>query len=351
MEKTARIVVAGAGSVGCFVGGSLALDGRDVVLLLRPRLADRIAAQGLWITDLEARGRYVTPETIGLALDPHAAFDAAEIILVTVKSGDTAAMADLIAEHAPPEAVVVSLQNGVDKVPLLRERLPARRVVAGIVPFNVAQTNAQGTTPRFHRSTAGSLTIEDGHPDLVALLSAEGLPVAVHPDMAGLAWSKLILNLNNALNALSGVPLKAQLSNRAWRLLLADQMAEALAVARRAGLLLPRIEGVRPGLIPLILRLPNPLFGLVAGRMLAIDPQATSSMAEDVAAGRRTEVDFLQGAVARLAAANGIAAPLAEAMVAMIRECEAGHRGWSPKDVAERFAKARRLAHSTPPPS
>jgi 2-dehydropantoate 2-reductase len=300
-----------------------------------------IAAQGLWITDLEARGRHLAPEAIGLSAAAETALRDADIVLVTVKSGDTGAMAGLIAAHAPPRAVIVSLQNGVDNVPLLRARLPGRRVVAGMVPFNVVQTAGQGTTPRFHRSTAGSLTIEAGHPDLVALLSVEGLPVAEHADMAGLAWSKLVLNLNNALNALAGLPLKAQLSRRAWRLLLADQMAEALTVARRAGKTLPRIEGVRPALIPHLLRLPDPLFGLVARRMLTIDPQATSSMAEDIARGRTTEVRFLQGAVARLAGEHGLRAPLAEAMVVMVEECEAGRRDWSPRDVAERFSRAR----------
>jgi 2-dehydropantoate 2-reductase len=341
MDETARIVVAGAGSVGCFVGGSLAFAGRDVTLLARLPLVREIAVQGLWITDLEARGRHVGPEAIGLEVEPSAAMRDADVILVTVKSGDTEAMAGLIAAHAPQSAVVVSLQNGVDNVQLLRARLPGRPVLAGMVPFNVVQTATAGAAPRFHRATAGSLTVEAGHPDLVALLSVEGLPVAAHPDTAGLAWSKLILNLNNALNALSGLPLKTQLSRRAWRLLVADQMAEALGVARRAGLALPRIEGVRPALIPHLLRLPDPLFRLVAGRMLAIDPQATSSMAEDIARGRTTEVRFLQGAVARLAAGHGLHAPLAEAMVAMVEACEAGRRDWSPGDVAERFARAR----------
>lgn len=348
MDEAARIVVAGAGSIGCFVGGSLAAAGRNVTLLARLPLVQAIAAQGLWITDLEARGRHVGPDLIGLAAEPSTALRDADLVLVTVKSGDTAAMAGLIAAHAPSRAAVVSLQNGVDNVLLLRRQLPGRRVVAGMVPFNVVQTSGQGTTPRFHRATAGSLTIEAGHPDLVALLAAEGLPVAMHPDMAGLAWSKLILNLNNALNALSGLPLKAQLSRRAWRLLVADQMAEALGIARSAGLALPRIEGIRPALIPHLLRLPDPLFRLVARRMLAIDPQATSSMAEDIARGRTTEVRFLQGAVVRLAAGHGLRAPLAEAMVAMVEACEAGRRDWSPADVAERFARARVEAFGSP---
>nr|ADI16365.1 ketopantoate reductase [uncultured bacterium HF130_12L15] len=350
MDNT-RIVVAGAGSIGCFVGGSLALAGRKVRLLLRPRLNDRVQVAGLRLTDLDRRDRSLPPGGLDLSTDPAEALGDAGVILVTVKSGDTREMARLIAEHAPASAIVVSLQNGVDNVPLLRALLPNRTVVAAMVPFNVAQSWPEDAAPRFHRSTSGAVTIEDGLDRLRALLDVDGLPCRAHPDMAGLAWSKLILNLNNALNALSGLPLREELSQRPWRLLLARQMAEALAVTRRAGLRLPKIEGVSPAMIPHILRLPDVLFGIVARRMLAIDPQATSSMAEDLAAGRRTEADFLQGAVVRLAATHGMKAPMAETIIAMVAECENGARRWTPEEVARRVADARDDAKPIPQPS
>jgi 2-dehydropantoate 2-reductase len=84
------IVVAGAGSIGCYVGGCLALAGRDVTLLLRPALADIIAGQGLRISDLDGENRVVAPGAIKLATDPSIAFADADVILVTVKSGATA---------------------------------------------------------------------------------------------------------------------------------------------------------------------------------------------------------------------------------------------------------------------
>jgi len=327
-----RIVVAGAGSIGCYVGGMLALGRHDVTLLLRPRLAAAIGAHGLRLTDLDGRDRTLAPGDIGLSVDP-GSLRTAEIILVTVKSGDTGEMADLILAQCPG-ATVVSLQNGVDNVPLLRSRLPGACVVAGMVPFNVAQTQADGEAPRFHRSTSGVVTIDAGHAALRDALQVDGLECATHPDMAGLAWSKLALNMNNALNALSGLPLREQLSQRMWRRILAAQIAELIGVTRRARLSLPPIEGIRPAIIPLILRLPDILFQLVARRMLAIDPRATSSMAEDLASGRQTEVRFLQGAVSRLAAAAGVSAPIADAVVAAVEETERTGRRWSARELA-----------------
>src|SRR5262245_53505576 len=110
-DRQIRIAVAGAGSVGCYVGGCLALAGRGVTLLLRPALAEAIARQGLRASDLDGADRVLAPSAVRLTTDPEAAFADAEIILVTVKSGATQVMAGLVAEHAASGASVVSLQN------------------------------------------------------------------------------------------------------------------------------------------------------------------------------------------------------------------------------------------------
>ncbi len=337
ISPDARIAIAGAGSVGCYVGACLALAQRNVVLLGRPRLVDALRDHGMRITDLDRRDRRLLPGVVETTAEPAAALADAAVILVTVKSGDTAGMADLIRRFAPPDALVVSLQNGVDNVPLLRERLGADRVVAGMVPFNAAQT-WPGGTPSFHRGTSGHVVVDAGRPDLRALLDVEGVGCADHPDMAGLAWSKLALNMNNALNALSGLPLKRQLSDRPWRRILAAQIDELLRVTKAAGIALPPIEGVRPRTIPTILRLPDWLFTRVARRMLAIDPTATSSMAEDLAAGRPTEVDYLQGAVVRLAEAHRTRAPISEAIISLVREREAGRGSIAPAEASLRIS-------------
>jgi len=338
-ERHPRIVVAGAGSIGCYVGGCLALAGRDVTLLLRPALAATIASHGLRISDLDGADRLLPPSAVKLATDPAAAFAGADIILVTVKSGATAAMAELLAEHAPSGTIIVSLQNGVGNVDVLLARLGGvGRVAAGMVPFNVVQSHAEGKAPRFHRATSGTVLVASGVTDLREVLNVPGLPVAGHADMAGVLWGKLLLNLNNALNALSGAPLAAQLSDRRWRLLLAAQIGEALAVLKAAGIRPARIEGVPPGAIPRILRLPDWLFRRVARRMLAIDPEARSSMWEDLQRRRPTEIGHLQGAILALASKARIAAPVTERIVQLVKDAEAARAG-SPR-LAPEWIKA-----------
>ncbi len=338
-DRTSRIVVAGAGSIGCYVGGCLALAGRNVTLLLRPILAQAIAQNGLRISDLDGTDRALPPIALALATDPSRALAGARIILVTVKSGATVEMADLIARHAPPDAAVVSLQNGVGNLDVLRARLGASsNLIPGMVPFNVVQTRNGSQRPRFHRATSGTMLIAPGVPGLRDALDVPGATLAEHPDMTGVMWGKLILNLNNALNALAGVPLAVELADRRWRVVLAAQIEEALAVLKAARIRPAGVEGVPPRVIPFILRLPDALFRLVARRMLAVDPAARSSMWEDLLRGRATEIDYLQGAILALASKVGVATPMTQRINRLIKEAEGAHAGspgLQPSQVAD----------------
>jgi 2-dehydropantoate 2-reductase len=137
MTSSGKIGIAGAGSIGCFVGGMLAAAGRDVALLARPRVIAEIETNGLRLTSFEGFDRRIAASGLTLSEDP-AIFAGASMVLVTVKSADTAEIADVIAQHAPSDAVIVSLQNGVGNVAVLREKLPGRLVLAGMVPFNTS---------------------------------------------------------------------------------------------------------------------------------------------------------------------------------------------------------------------
>ncbi len=120
MSSDRTIAIAGAGSIGCFVGGMLAAGGRRVALLARSRVVGEIEANGLRPTSFEGVDQTIAANRFALSEDPSIFGDAA-VVLVAVKSADTAAMADLIARHVPSDAVIVSLQNGVGNTAELRE--------------------------------------------------------------------------------------------------------------------------------------------------------------------------------------------------------------------------------------
>ncbi|MBP7337136.1 2-dehydropantoate 2-reductase [Niveispirillum sp.] len=324
MRAGRRILIAGAGSVGCYAGGCLALAGRPVTLLGRPALMQRLADAGLRVSDLDGRDR-VAPAGPGLRLDTDQdqAMADAGLILVTVKCADTAAMADLIADHAPPDALVISCQNGIGNADILAARLGAHRVLAGMVPFNIVQL----PDGRFHRGTGGQVMIQAGQPGVRQELDVPGLHVDESADMQAVLWGKLLINLNNALNALCGLPLARELGARPWRVLLARQQWEGLRALKRAGIKPATFSTVPPPLLPWILCLPDALFRVVARRMLAIDPLARSSMWEDLERRRPTEIGRLQGAVIDLAQRHGLDAPVNRRVRDLIQAAEAAGQG------------------------
>ncbi|WP_025032615.1 2-dehydropantoate 2-reductase [Bradyrhizobium sp. DOA9] len=322
MVADRSIVVAGAGAIGCFVGGRLAAAGRRVALLVRPRVKTEIERFGLLLTDFDGSETKLGAGQLALSEDP-SILHSAGIVLVTVKSADTAAVADQIAQHAPEDAVIVSLQNGIGNVAVLRERLGGRSVLAGMVPFNVI---AMGDG-RFHRSTSGDIHVGENPENTAAALSVSGLTVRASRDITGVQWGKLIINLNNALSALSDMPLAAQLANRDWRRLFADQMAEGLAALKAAGIVPVSSTPIPMRWSPTLLRLPDAIFRAILGRTMKIDPEARSSMWQDLKQGRKTEIDYLQGAVIALAEQNHVAVPLMRRIVALIKEAEAAGNG------------------------
>lgn len=322
MNEAGRVVIAGAGSIGCFVGGVLALGGRNVSLLARPRIADEIGAHGLHVTDLDGLDGRVPPDAVEVTADP-AVLGRADLVLVTVKSRDTAEMADLVARLAPADAAVVSLQNGVANADVLRSRFPGRTVLAGMVPFNVVALGGG----HFHRGTSGSIVVESAAPDVAAWLRVPHLPVDASHDMAGVLWGKLLFNLNNALNALSGLPLLQQLESRAWRTVLAAMIDEALTVLRAAGIRPATTGPLPPAFIPFVLRLPTFLYRRIAATSLRIDPDARSSMWEDLERRRPTEVDQLQGAVVDLARKLDRDAPVNQRVMERVRAAENANSG------------------------
>jgi len=331
MVSGRTIGIAGAGSIGCFVGGMLVAGGRRVALLARPRVIGEIEVNGLRPTSFEGFDQTIDASRFALSENPSILGDAA-VVLVTVKSADTSAIADVIARHAPPDVVVVSLQNGVGNAAVLRNHLPGRRVLGGMVPFNVIALG----NGRFHRATSGHVVIEQDEARTAEGLSAPGLKMQPTGNIDGVQWGKLLLNLNNALNALADLPLRRQLALRPWRCLFADQMAEGLAAIRAEGIRPVSPTPIPVGLMPPLLRVPNVIFEALLGRAMKIDPEARSSMWEDLQRRRRTEIDYLQGVITEIAERRGLDAPLSRRIVELIRQAEReakGSPGLTPEQV------------------
>ena len=313
------VLVMGAGAIGCYLGGRLALAGHDVHFVGRPRVLDELRTHGLTITEPDGKTANVPADMLSLHEDVPSGLGIA-LVLLCVKSSATPKAAVALARALPIGTLVVCMQNGLHNAEVARSVAARLRFLSGMVPFNVADIGPG----HFLRGSTGMLAMEDDDVTRAWLhtLRGAGLPTATHKDIRAVQWGKLLLNLNNPVNALSGLPLRAQLLDRDLRSTTAALIEEALGVLAAARQRTTKATPLPARWLPPLMRLPTPVFRLLAARLLKIDPRARSSMADDVALGRRTEIGELCGEVVKLAKSVGRRAPRNEKMLGLIRYVE-----------------------------
>jgi 2-dehydropantoate 2-reductase len=327
------IGVLGAGAIGSYVGAKLIASGSDVVLVGRRPPSSTMETSGLVLTGLDGAQTRVEAARLryGTAVSALAHRD---VVLCCVKSGQTSDAARQLAGVLAAGRVVVSLQNGLGNAEVLRSALVGHAVLGGIVGFNVIAREGG----EYRRTTTGPLVIE-ASPDprveaLAGALERSGFEVRLASDVRALQWGKLLMNLNNAVSALSGAPTRDLVFVAGYRRSVAAIVQEALGVMRRAGIRPSSLTGLPMSWFPFVLRLPTFLVRAVARTQLRIDPQARSSMWEDLSKNRPTEVDHLNGEIVRLAESCGMDAPLNRRIVEIVHEQEHRKAG-SPRLSAE----------------
>ncbi|MBV8500620.1 MAG: 2-dehydropantoate 2-reductase [Paucibacter sp.] len=337
MKQT--VLVMGAGSVGCYLGGLAAGAGHLVHFVGRPRVLSALASQGLTLSDCDGRRLHLDASQLQLHEAPPRGL-VADVTLLCVKSGATAEAAHSLHQALLPDSLVLSMQNGVGNAERAQAAAPMLAVRAGMVPFNVAEL-APG---HYHRATSGQLVVQSAPgPALDQLGNAfalQGVRLRQEEDLRAIQWGKLLLNLNNPVNALSGLPLRAQLLQRGYRRCLAALQAEALDLMDSAKVEAAQLTPLPPRRLVQLLRAPTPLFRMLASRMLQIDDRARSSMADDLRLGRPTEIDALCGEVVRLAHRQGRQAPLNARMLTLVQAWSYAPQPYGPRELEEALGLA-----------
>ncbi|MDI3469134.1 MAG: 2-dehydropantoate 2-reductase [Pseudolabrys sp.] len=296
-----RIAIVGAGSVGCYFGGRLAQAGADVTLIGRPAQVEAITRNGLLF---ESGGKTETIR-VGATTEPEGVRDAA-IVLICVKSADTDMATAEVAPYLASDAVLVSLQNGVGNA----ERIHAgahRPVIGGLVYVAVSMPgigrvrHAGGNrivigAVRDCGATGALLR------DVADAFRAAGVTVDMSADMDGELWAKLMTNCAyNAICALTGKPYGVMGAVPEIRALMREAADEVIALAHRKGIVIPDETSA----------------SLLA--MTETMAHQMSSTAQDIARGRRTEIDYLNGFVSRESAAIGLEAPVNRTLHALVK--------------------------------
>ncbi len=292
-----KTAVLGAGAVGCYYGGMLARAGREVVLVGRPQHVAAIERDGLYMDTLSFKEHV----KVG-ASTTAAAIAGARLVLCCVKSNDSLQAAAEMAPHLAPDAIVLSLQNGYDNA----ERLAAAlgRPVHPAVVYVATEMAGPGHLRHHGR---GELVIGPfaESAEVVTEFALAGVPVQVAQNVAGQLWAKLIINcVYNGLSAITQLPYGQIAPGEGIAGVMDDIVAECLAVAAADGM-----------------EVPGDMRAMVAGISRSMATQK-SSTAHDVARGRKSEIDHINGYVLRRAAAHGIAAPVNRTVHALVRLLE-----------------------------
>jgi 2-dehydropantoate 2-reductase len=306
------VAVVGAGAVGCFYGAMLARAGVRVVLVGRPVHVEAIERDGLKL-DMAEQVEAIRVE----ASTELAAVRNADLVLVCVKSTDTDAVARDLAPLLAPDAVILSLQNGVENAPTIARHV--RQTVVPAVVYVATAMAGPGTVKHFGRgdlvvggldaAAARDTAVAGVLADLVALFAAAGVQVTISGDVMAELWAKLLVNCAyNAISALAQAPYARLAALPEIRAVQHAIVREVVALAQAEGVALqvePSLQAVE--------------------RIARTMPAQYSSTAQDVARRKPSEIDHLNGFVARRGRELGVAVPVNETLHALVKLVEAGY--------------------------
>jgi len=298
--------VIGPGAIGLFFGSLLSRLGLDVRFLDKSEeRAEYLVRHGLLLeetTGLISIPIKVTIDTAGIG--------PCDLVIICVKSYDTESAASLLPSLIHQNTLVLTLQNGLGHVEVLKKALPERQIVIGVTFHGVTLVK----TGHIRHAGAGPTCIGSFFPDermpgrlaeLAEILTAAGLATTVADNIEEIVWNKLMVNIGiNALSALTRLKNGDLVKSPEIQNLMAMAITEALAVARGKGLRA------------------NPQAVEEAKAACLATAENRSSMLQDVLNKKRSEIEAINGAVVKEAKTLGIATPVNEVLTLLVKGIE-----------------------------
>lgn len=322
-----KFAVVGAGAIGGLVATVVNDDVECPVVFFSRRATAGVAEYVSSTMMMKAKERRVRiVEGVNFTSDYSAVMGECDLVMLAVKCGATVDAVSAFAPFLKDNAVILSLQNGLRNVEMIREALALAGVSKTIhIYATMVRFNAVIVQPgRFVQTTSGSIVIDAIAQESAAVqrfaTRCEGaIEVEFRSDIQGVQNSKLLINLINSVNALSGKPILEMLQSQEYRIVVAKAINEGLSVMGAASKPVTVIgTALNPQLTALVLPLPNWLFFVIANAMMKIDKKAKTSMLIDVENNVPTEVSFLNGEIVRLGKLHGKPTPVNSLLVELV---------------------------------
>ncbi|MBG6214668.1 MAG: 2-dehydropantoate 2-reductase [Cryobacterium sp.] len=328
-----RIAVIGAGALGSTFACLLAAQGHDLVVTMRGAALPTVLADGIRLTGGYG-DRFARPLAVERLIEP------CDLALICTKAQDAAAA---IAENAAvlDGTPVIVVQNGLDGVTTAQRLLPQSECF-GLITIIAAHYEGPGrvrvttTAPSYLGRGIGP--VDAGTLRWQAVLGAAAPTLALE-NFVGAQWTKLVVNMLNALPAITGRSVQEVIGQAGLRLLMTRSMRETVRVGLGRGVLFGSLQGLSHRRLRVFALAP-----IWAGQVLPLSMRSRmgtvlnqGSTLQSLHRGQRTEIDFLNGAVVRAAAAAGVVAPVNALLTELVHEVERSGAFLAPAEVCARF--------------
>lgn len=332
-----KIAVIGAGAVGSVIGGLLSQAGEDVTLIGRKSHVDAISQNGLLL-----EGPY-GKRVINLKVSEDLDFKP-DLALLTVKTQDVEPSIRKIQSFLS-NAPVITLQNGVQSDDLVAGILGKENIISSVVIFHSLFIEPGKAT---YSNFSSKVALLIGEPfgskknrlQIYSTLLNRGLPTSTSEDIRGAHWTKLLWNLNNALPAITGLPIQEGNQYPGIRRLNIDLMKEGLEILKLAGIRTAPVPGIPLSLMKIMVKMPLPISSfIVKTKTKSLGKIAVlGSTLQSIKRGKSTEIDYLNGEIVNIGKKMGIPTPVNSAVVDLIHQVESTGNFLTLADLSQKLS-------------
>ena len=318
-----KYAVIGLGAVGSIIGGLLAKSGEEVILIGKTNQVKEIRNKGIKINGFN---NSIHVDNVEVSADLSFVSNS-DVIIICVKSQDTQNLAEELNKFIKKSTFIISLQNGVRNSKILKE-VTGKTVFSGIILFNALYNKPGDVT----LTLKGGLILETNNlykekvEGFIEVFNEYKIETILETNIQGFLWSKLVVNLQNAVTALTGQTIKDSIVNKDSRAIIIATMKEGLDILQKSKIPYKTLPDIDPKITIRRLKILNSILLKFGSRILKLNKTARSSMWQSLYRGRPTEIDYINGEIIDLAKNHDLKAPINKKLVELIKEAEKNNK-------------------------